>query len=81
MYNNVYVECVGYAFEQCYSSDISITREYTSDTECLHELKALVAEYEMALEVADPDKEIRWDISEEVRAKIKAAKTLDEAHA
>lgn len=73
------IECVGYAYQQCITSGISISRE--SEAEELKELQELVTCYETYLEVLDEGDEdkIKWSISFDERKKILAAKTLEEA--
>lgn len=72
--NNVIANCIGYAFEQCYSSGVAITQDLTCDAAQLNSLKALVD----AFEHTPHDDNIMWHISEEDIHKVKEAKTLQD---
>lgn len=80
MYNNVYANCVGYAFEQCYSSSIEITYKIKNDEQHLQMLKELVAEYEQACEIVKDESKLMWSISKELIAKVKSAKCLADVY-
>ena len=78
MLNLTGIECVGYAYEQCKTSGIIISRE--NETEALQELKELVTCYEIYLEVlVEEEDKIKWSIPYLERKKVLAAKTFEEA--
>lgn len=79
-YSSVYAECVGYSFEQCYSSSVGITRYIENDEQHLAMLKELVKEFEQALEIVEIEEDLRWTISKPLREKIKAAAYLQEVY-
>lgn len=74
----ILAECVGYAFEQCYSSNIMICREHADadDEEILLELKDLAVTFEQVCLLTDA--KLIWDIA--ILERIKAATTLAECY-
>lgn len=81
MKDRMYVECVGYAFWQCYESGIAIARndEDASDEIKLQELQLLVKEYNRALAACE-ETTFNWELPTEVIDRILQAKTLDECY-
>jgi len=81
MKDKMYVECVGYAFWQCYDNGIAIARpnDEASDEVMLQELQLLVEEYNMALEVCE-ETIFNWELPAEVIDRILQARTLDECY-
>ncbi len=81
MKNKMYVECVGYAFWQCYDNGIAIARynDEASDEVMLQELQLLVEEYNMALEVCE-ETIFNWELPAEVIDRVLQARTLDECY-
>ena len=77
---NTYANCVGYAFSQCYDSDIEILISIENDEQQLQQLKALIAEYEQALEIVDDEATLMWPISKTLIETIKKAATLKECY-
>lgn len=76
--NNVYIACVGYALEQCYSSGIEILGPIETDDEHLKMLQTLAKEYLMAEEIADYNG--CWSFSKDTLQRIIGAKKLSEAY-
>lgn len=64
---------------QCYNSSIEITAEITNDAEHLQQLKALAAEYQMALEIAE-ESQLLWTIPQSIIDKVNAAQDLAAAY-
>jgi phosphoribosylamine-glycine ligase len=75
-----YANSVGYAFKQCYSSGIAITKELTTDDEQLQELKNLATEYNMALEIVDEPAQLYNGIDDMLIAKVLAATNLQDCY-
>ena len=78
--SNTYANCVGYAFSQCYDSDIEILIGIEKDEQQLQQLKTLVAEYEQALEIVEDESTLMWPISKTLIDTIKKANTLNECY-
>lgn len=78
--SNIYANCVGYAFSQCYDSDIEVLIRTENDEQQLQQLKALIAEYEQALEIVEDEATLRWPISKTLIETIKKATTLKECY-
>lgn len=78
--SNTYANCVGYAFSQCYDSDIEILIGIKNDEQQLQQLKVLVAEYEQALEIVKDEYSLMWPISKDLIETIKKATTLKECY-
>lgn len=75
-----YANSVGYAFEQCYSSGIAITKKLTTDDEHLQELKNLAKEYLMALEIVEEPAQLYNGIDGKLIAKVLAATNLQDCY-
>ena len=79
MFNNNYANCVAYSFMQCYNSGIEITAEIYNDEQQLQQLKELVAEYKMALEIAE-ESLLMWTIPQDIIDKVTTAQNLAAAY-
>lgn len=77
---NYYANSVGYAFEQCLSSGVSISKKITTDDEHLQELKNLAKEYLMALEIVEEPAQLYNGIDEKLIAKVLAASSLQDCY-
>lgn len=77
-----YANCIGYAFEQCYSSCISILtngKDYTEEKQ-LDELKVLVVDYKKACEIVEDSTAIINTISKDLQNKIVNAVHLEDCY-
>lgn len=79
---NVYAECVGYALQQCYDSNIAILRstDDVTNEELLQELKLLVQAYKIALLLVDVPQPMQWEVPIEMLNAIEQANSLEEAY-
>lgn len=78
--SNTYANCVGYTFSQCYDNFIEALTSIENDEQLLQQLKALIAEYEQALEIVDDEATLMWPISKPLIETIKKATTLKECY-
>lgn len=76
MSSNVYAECVGYAFWQCYESVIGTTRIINSDDDHLQELKTLVNAYVKACDAIKDESVLLNKIDRDLISKIQNANCL-----
>lgn len=80
MYSNIYAECVGYAFWQCYDSQIGVTQTINSDADLLQELKVIVKEYSIACEIVEDESVLRNEIPKEMVIKVNQANCLSDIY-